>query len=82
MIEYSEGDRVLWEEHDGCPERGEVVEVYRCDHDTVITHYSVALDPPASRTVYATPHELAPTGPTPVPAGDRDEDGVHEWVRA
>jgi hypothetical protein len=82
VIEYSEGDRVLWDEPLGCPVRGEIVEVYRCDHGTVITHYAVQLDPPASRVSYAMPGELHPTGPTPVPPGEPVEDGNHEWAHA
>jgi hypothetical protein len=84
MIEYSEGDRVTYDEPHACPWRGEVVEVFRCDHGTFPTHYSVALDPPDTRVVYATGNELHPTGPAPVPAGDPDDlsDGVHEWARA
>ena len=74
MIEYSEGDRVIIETP------GEVVEVYRCDHGNVITHYAVQLD--SGPVVAVVGRELHPADAgCPCPA-EPVEDGVHEWVHA
>jgi hypothetical protein len=83
MIEYSEGDRVLWNEPHGPLWSGEVVETFRCDHGAVITHYSVQLDGDDGRVIDATESELAPFTVAPVVPADRAdvEDGCHEWAR-